>query len=385
MTRSYLGPAPRLRGDNPILMWATVTGEVVGHFFGHSSSVTTITCSFDDRLLFSGDEYGSLRISSIVSRTQLHVLTPVHPAAVSTIVLSPAKATSETLKFFFSAGGSEAHDSTLSTDEPDNRIRKWRVDSMLLPPMQMKRMLVGHTKWVKQVLLNNDSTRVFSASNDGTVIMWDADLLIRLQTFVGHGLGLQVNTGKQGKRGLMRGLTRGLTMVSISVTSPPKSQRTSTSFMQAGTSSFKRHYLVSSTPTQEMSCKSPRTSKSLFQLDPKNTSPLSRERSMPTDSCDGQGGSTDKVGSWGRLRASVRAHQQWNVGGADDVAAVALPAAKDTDSIISRVCGIQLIERLDETGLAQQRLFSVGSDGTMRSWDVSSGQQIYCYKANESP
>lgn len=313
MSRSYLGPAPRLRGDNPILMWATVTGECVGHFFGHTSSVTAITCSFDDRLLFSGSGDGYLRVWSIVSRKQLYELSPVHPAAISSIVLSPARATSETLQFFFSAGGSEAHD---QTEDPDNCIRKWRVDSMLQRPKQMKRMLVGHTKWVRQLLLNNASTLLFSASNDGTIIMWDAARLMKLQTFIGHGLGSALGREQGVKRNI---LSRGLTVI---LSGPLSGSAAWNSATASPKGQAPRH---TSTSSPSSGGGSP-----------------SRKACMPTDSTD----------------SNVNMH--W-------------------------VCSIQLIETVDGVGSLQRRLFSAGNDGTMRSWDVSSGQQVYCYQVNKSP
>jgi hypothetical protein len=152
--RTYLDEDALANGDNPILMWDAATSEVVGHFFGHTSTVSVLLCSSDGRLLFSGADDGTLRIWSIDNRTSLYTLIN-HPAQVSCVALHPYRASSRDLKYVFTAGGSEQQDQTAGAD---NRIRKWQMpagtDTQDKPKLAAKDgLLEGHTKWVRALAL----------------------------------------------------------------------------------------------------------------------------------------------------------------------------------------------------------------------------------------
>lgn len=197
-SRPYLSSLSRKAGHNPILMWDVTTSEVIGHFFGHRQTVSALCTSADSQLLFSGSDDRTLRIWSVMDRACLWTLSG-HPAQVSAIAISPPNSRALHVHHVYSAGGSEANDK-LDAAERDNRIRKWampshpsedrgRFASRLRKPECLldEAPFRGHDMWVRALCLTPDGGFLFSCSNDGTIIKFDARNGVALLTMRGHG------------------------------------------------------------------------------------------------------------------------------------------------------------------------------------------------------
>ena len=122
-----------------------------------------------------------------------------HPAQVSAIAVSPPHSRTLDLQYVYSAGGSEANDK-LDRPARDNRIRKWalpsnqredrnRFTSRLKRPECLldEAPFEGHEMWVRALCLTSDGAYLFSASNDGTIMKFDAGSGAALLKMVGHG------------------------------------------------------------------------------------------------------------------------------------------------------------------------------------------------------
>ena len=186
-----------------VLEWDVVCGEVTGRFEGHLHPVTALACTADSQLLISGDAGTFLRVWSVLDRSCLYALSGASAAQVSALALFPITANARSVQFLFSAGGSAVNDAETPPEQRDNRIRKWVMPSnfeygayqherfasgLQRPELLRDQRFDGHARWVRALELSADGYHLFSCSDDGTIIKFDALLGVALLVMRGHGV-----------------------------------------------------------------------------------------------------------------------------------------------------------------------------------------------------
>ena len=154
-----------VRGE--VCMWDLETRQVVGRYPGSGFRVSgysaPICFSPDGRLLALGGDLGRIRIVDWANdRVLLDI--PAHDQEITSLVYSPDG------KLLVSGGGYSAED-----------IRLWSAETG-----QSAGSLVGHRGWIPDLQFAGDGQRLFSASADQTVGIWDVPTRRLIQKLRGH-------------------------------------------------------------------------------------------------------------------------------------------------------------------------------------------------------
>ena len=145
--------------DATIKVWDLETCEEIRTLYGHESGIRCL--QFDDNKLISGSLDRTIKIWNWNTGECLSTLTG-HISGVIGLHFDSA------LPAILASGSS------------DNTVKIWNFrDSSAY-------VLRGHTDWVNAVRIDAGSRTVFSASDDGTVRLWDLDTHACIKKFEGH-------------------------------------------------------------------------------------------------------------------------------------------------------------------------------------------------------
>ena len=139
-----------------IHLWDVKTGELKKTLSGHEDYVSAVLFSPDGKYLASGSWDNTIQLWN--ANTFEHKRTLVWDT-VSSLSFSPDGKTI--------AGGS-----VFSRKNPSLAIRLWNVKTG-----QVKMTFIGHTNRITQVLFSPDGKTLASASDDGTILLWDVTSL----------------------------------------------------------------------------------------------------------------------------------------------------------------------------------------------------------------
>ncbi|KAE8354922.1 putative E3 ubiquitin ligase complex SCF subunit sconB [Aspergillus coremiiformis] len=142
--------------DATIKIWDTETGEELRTLRGHESGIRCL--QFDDTKLISGSMDRSLKVWNWRTGECISTYTG-HRGGV--------------IGLHFDA-------TILASASVDKTVKIWNFED------KSTFLLRGHTDWVNAVRVDTASRTVFSASDDGTVRLWDLDTKTCIRTFHGH-------------------------------------------------------------------------------------------------------------------------------------------------------------------------------------------------------
>ena len=63
----------------------------------------------------------------------------------------------------------------------DNRVKIWNAETG-----QLLQTLIGHTRWVNEVIFSADNLKIVSGSDDNSIKIWNAETGQLLRTLNGH-------------------------------------------------------------------------------------------------------------------------------------------------------------------------------------------------------
>lgn len=144
--------------DNAVGVW---DGNVPLWFDGHEAAVTALGF-LNDRAIFSGSDDFTLRAWSLDEPEKPRVVGE-HQAKITAIAISTQ--------------------GQIATASWDATIGIWLPDGSV-------KFLKGHQQGVNDVSFSADGTRLYSASTDGTVRIWDVGTGEQKQQLVSHGFGI---------------------------------------------------------------------------------------------------------------------------------------------------------------------------------------------------
>mmetsp|Transcript_13549 Transcript_13549/g.22300 ORF Transcript_13549/g.22300 Transcript_13549/m.22300 type:complete len:1133 (+) Transcript_13549:101-3499(+) len=151
-----------------IKIWDPYTGLEVSTLKGHTSNVRAIAFSSDGRRLASGGGDVMLKIWDVQSGQELHSVIKAHRDVIWGLRFSPD---SSSLVY------------QLTTASEDHNLKVWDVSTQGC--VQVER-LRGHTQWVRACAYSQDGKFMASASDDDTVIIWDARSWVQVTVLTGH-------------------------------------------------------------------------------------------------------------------------------------------------------------------------------------------------------
>ena len=142
--------------DNTIYLWDTTTKQIRATLTGHTNGINSLAYASDGSILASGSFDRTVRLWHASTGQPRASFTA--PAWVGEIAYSPDGSTL--------ASGSGAYNNSSSND---TAVHVWDTATG-----QLKFDLTGHTSWVNSVRYSPDGSTLASASDDGTVRLWDA-------------------------------------------------------------------------------------------------------------------------------------------------------------------------------------------------------------------
>lgn len=155
--------------------------EIVGQY-KHDHCVECVALDTNDEYIFSGDKLGLLKIYDIVRKSEVHKFNAHKGSCNSMIVNYIAK--SKGYK--------------VVTCGADKEIKIWSINSIL--EETLIEALKGHTNEVLSIAINQEGTRLFSGSNDKSILMWDLTNLKQIAELDGHHSA--INTLALSKNGM---------------------------------------------------------------------------------------------------------------------------------------------------------------------------------------
>ena len=144
--------------DNTVKIWNATTGQLLRTLTGHNADVWSVAWSPDGTTLASGGWDDTVQIWNADTGQAMQNLTG-HTTDIWSVAWNPRNATE------------------LASGSSDHTVEIRNVNTG-----QLVQTLRGHTWWVHSVAWNLDGTKLASGSDDDTVRIWDAALLLQ-----GHG------------------------------------------------------------------------------------------------------------------------------------------------------------------------------------------------------
>ena len=141
-------------GDGKIQLWDVATETNTVTFPGHESTVFSVAFSPDGRMLASGSQDFTAKLWDVETGSNTAILGG-HSFMVHSVAFSPDG------RMLASASG-----------DSDGMIKLWDVETGLSTAT-----LAGHTGWVHSVAFSPDGRTLASGADDGTVLLWDTQLL----------------------------------------------------------------------------------------------------------------------------------------------------------------------------------------------------------------
>lgn len=145
--------------DATIKVWDLETCEEIRTLRGHDSGIRCL--QFDDTKLISGSLDHTIKVWNWHTGECLSTFTG-HDSGVIGLHFDPALP------------------ALLASGSADHTVKMWNFED------KTSFVLRGHTDWVNSVKIDANSRTVFSASDDGTVRLWDLDTRVCIKTFEGH-------------------------------------------------------------------------------------------------------------------------------------------------------------------------------------------------------
>ncbi|HEC85433.1 MAG: hypothetical protein DRR08_01695 [Candidatus Parabeggiatoa sp. nov. 2] len=137
--------------DNTIKLWNVDTGKVVHTFQGHSDFVMSVGFSPDGKDVLSGSADNTLKRWNALTGEEIDTF-------------------QRNIGWFYSVAFSPKENSAILSGSRDNTPKLWNT----LKGTETD-SLQGHEDWVYLVALSNDGSKALSASEDGTIKVWDID------------------------------------------------------------------------------------------------------------------------------------------------------------------------------------------------------------------
>lgn len=162
--------------DNSVGLW---DGRRPQWLEAHRAAVNTVAFAKDDRLISGGDDFvlrgwttdGTTDGSTDGGTDGQGAEIGRHSAKITDIEVHPVSG-------------------LVATASWDATIGLWREVPAAQPPRWDRTVLRGHAKGVNDVAFSDDGKRVYSASADGTIRIWDVASGQEVQRLANHGFGV---------------------------------------------------------------------------------------------------------------------------------------------------------------------------------------------------
>ncbi len=133
---------------------------------GHEAAVTTVQFLDDTTIISGGDDF-ALRVWTLGDGIKSEVIGQ-HQAKITSVAVD--------------SGGKK-----VATASWDAKIGLWSIDPA---SGGSSVFLEGHRQGVNDVVFSGDGSRLYSASTDGTIRIWDAESYVEVQQLASHGFGV---------------------------------------------------------------------------------------------------------------------------------------------------------------------------------------------------
>ncbi len=152
--------------ENKIRIWDLNTGECLHTIIAHYLPTLALAFSPDGRYLASGGMDKAAKVWDTTTWECLQTLTG-QQSWTTTVVFSPIpiSALASPPNYQLLVGGG------------DRSIKRWEIDTG-----KCLATYTGHTNWVWSIAYSPDGTRIYSASEDETIEIWDVDRSVSLHT-----------------------------------------------------------------------------------------------------------------------------------------------------------------------------------------------------------
>eukprot|EP01147_Barroeca_monosierra_P002089 gene2089-7999_t len=189
--------------DTTVLLWDTLSGEVISTMEGHRSSVTSVAFSRDGRLIVSGSQDETVKVWDTMTG-DLVITLGNHSNCVTSVDFSPDAGwvvsgsddstlnisdtiTGEIIKTF---RGHCSSVTAVSFSENGRLIVSgsgdWTVKLWDAATGEVIHTLSGHKSWIFSVACSADCERIASGSGDKTLKIWDSVTGDIISTLEGH-------------------------------------------------------------------------------------------------------------------------------------------------------------------------------------------------------
>jgi WD40 repeat protein len=174
--------------DNTVKLWNAQTGTLEETFQGHTDAVMSVAFSTDGKVL-SGSADNTLR--------QWNAETGKEVKRLSMNELN----NSNDIGFLYSIAFSPEHNRAVLSGSRGNTLKLWTN----IPESKGTVFFQGHEKEVYLVAISNDSKKILSASDDGTMKVWDVESKKVISDFKDEVLVWSATFSPDGSQFLMGG------------------------------------------------------------------------------------------------------------------------------------------------------------------------------------
>ena len=147
--------------DATLMLWEVSTGQIIRTFRGHALPVWSVAFSPDGQTALSGSTDRTVRLWDIASGDLL-AISSGHTDVVWSVAFSP-------------------DGQTVLSGSEDRTVRLWDIANE-----QPIHTFVGHTNYVDSVALSPDGALALSGSYDEDARLWDVTTGETIHTFIGH-------------------------------------------------------------------------------------------------------------------------------------------------------------------------------------------------------